>query len=233
MIGQTLLDIFFPRFCLSCGQLILQKSPMYVCKSCLQKIIFNRCYCCCYCGRPMGTERESICQNCSELKPYFNKGISLFSYNAVERSFIHTLKYKNGIYLQKDLLFLFKHEAKRLESFKNASFVPVPLHFLRQWKRGYNQSEYIAKALKKCCGGEISPLLKRKVNTPSQTSLTRSERKKNVENAFVLIKKTIDSMKTYVIVDDVFTTGATLNACARVLHENGAQNIHVFTLAHG
>lgn len=233
MIGQTLLDIFFPRFCLSCGQHILQQQPMYLCEKCLNKFVFNHGGCCKHCGRSMGTKLESICLNCSELKPYFTKGISLFAYNNIGRSLIHILKYSNGTYLQHDLLFLLKHEVKRLELLKNASFVPVPLHFLRQWKRGYNQSEYIAKALKKCCGGEFLSLLKRKINTPSQTSLTRSERKKNVENAFVLIKKTIDPTKTYVIVDDVFTTGATLNACAKVLHENGARNIHVFTLAHG
>lgn len=233
MIRQALLDCFFPRFCIACQQPIFKKSPMYLCESCFQKIVFNRGYCCYHCGRAMGTERDSICMNCAELKPYFKEGISLFAYNSVERSFIHALKYHYGSYLKKDLYLLLEHELERLKALKSAIFVPVPLHFLRQWKRGYNQSEWIAKALQKCCGGEILSLLKRKVNTPSQTSLTRSERKKNVENAFTLAKKTIDPKKTYVLVDDVFTTGATLNACAKVLHKEGAQNIRVFTLAHG
>lgn len=233
MIGQNLLDIFFPRFCIACKQPVFNKSPMYLCEDCFQKIVFNQGCFCHHCGRAMGTERDSICMNCSELKPYFNNGISLLAYNAIERSFIHALKYNHGNYLKKDLCLLLEHESERLKSLKNASFVPVPLHFLRQWKRGYNQSEWIAKVLQKLCGGEILSLLKRKVNTPSQTSLTRSERKKNVENAFTLAKKTIDPQKTYVLVDDVFTTGATLNACAKVLHKNGAQNIRVFTLAHG
>ena len=233
MIGQSLLDVFFPRFCIACQQPIFKKSPMYLCEECFAKIVFNRGGCCYHCGRAMGTEHDSICMNCAEIKPCFKEGISLLAYNTIERSFIHALKYNYGSYLKKDLLLLLEHEADRLESLKNATFVPVPLHFLRNWKRGYNQSEWIAKALQRYCGGEILSLLKRKINTPSQTSLTRSERKKNVENAFTLAKKTIDPEKTYVLVDDVFTTGATLNACAKVLHENGAQHIRVFTLAHG
>lgn len=233
MIGQGLLDVFFPRFCIACQQAIFKKSPMYLCEDCFQKIVFNRGAYCYYCGRAMGTEYDSVCMNCVELKPYFKEGISLIAYNAIERSFIHALKYNHGSYLKRDLNLLLEHESDRLKALKNASLVPVPLHFLRKWKRGYNQSEWIAKALQKLLGGEILPLLKRKVNTRSQTSLTRSERKKNVENVFTLAKKTIDPQKTYVLVDDVFTTGATLNACAKVLHENGAQNIRVFTLAHG
>lgn len=233
MIKNLLLDIFFPRFCIACGQLILQKSPMYLCGECFRKIVFNHGQCCLHCGRAMGTQQESICLNCAELKPYFKGGVSLFTFNTIGRSFIHALKYHSGSYLKKDLLLLFKQGNERLRTFKNASFVPVPLHFLRRWKRGYNQSEWIAKALKLYCGGEILPLLKRKINTSSQTSLTQNERKKNVKNAFMLANKTIVPEKMYVLVDDVFTTGATLNACAKVLHENGAQQIRVFTLAHG
>ena len=181
----------------------------------------------------MGTQEGTICQNCAELKPYFHNGISLFAFNEVGRHFIHTLKYHNGLFLKKDLQKLLLHEKEKLSQWDSPCFIPVPLHFMRQWKRGYNQSVMIAQALHHVCGGKITPILKRKINTPSQTSLTRKERKLNVKDAFMLKVKTLDVNKTYVLVDDVFTTGATLNECASVLQRHGVKDIRVFTLAHG
>lgn len=109
----------------------------------------------------------------------------------------------------------------------------MPLHFVRQWKRGYNQSFLISRALQQIYGGSLTPVLKRKINTPSQTSLTQQERKLNVRDAFMLKAKTLDLDKTYVLVDDVFTTGATLSECASVLYQHGVKDIRIFTLAHG
>lgn len=232
-LGCKILDFFFPRRCLHCQNLINRATPEFICTECLSKIVFTGNHCCQYCGRAMGVEHETICQNCAELKPYFNNGISLFAFHTVGRDLIHTLKYHGGTYLKKDLVYLLEHEKTKLQALQNATFVPVPLHFIRQWKRGYNQSDVIAYALKIACNGEILHLLKRKINTRSQTSLTRSERKLNVENAFTLKVRALDPDKTYVLVDDVFTTGATLNECASVLHKHGAKDIRVFTLAHG
>ena len=232
-IFRQILDFFYPRRCLYCQKLITYPSPEFICSDCLSQIVFAGKHCCRHCGRAMGVEHETICQNCAELKPYFNNGISLFAFHTVGREFIHTLKYRNGTYLKNDLLQLIEHEKEKLQPLQNATFVPVPLHFLRQWQRSYNQSLLIAKALKIACNGSISNVLKRKINTRSQTSLTRSERKQNVEGAFTLKVKTIDTMKTYVLVDDVFTTGATLNECASILYKHGAKDIRIFTLAHG
>jgi ComF family protein len=117
---------------------------------------------------------------------------------------------------------------------KGPVFVPVPLHFFRKWKRGYNQSDLIANALAKHVGGQVQRLLRRKRHTPSQTSLTKAQRKENIKNAFCLRRFVeIDRRAMYVLTDDVFTTGSTLNECARVLKENGATVVRVFTLAHG
>lgn len=232
-IVDKILDFFLPRFCFHCWRK-LEKETGFLCEDCWQKIIFNRDACCPYCGRALGASiAPHACSSCVELQPLFHQGISLFAFTQVGRSFIHTLKYHHGTYLAKDLQRLLEHEKERLIGLKNAVFVPVPLHFLRQWKRGYNQSEVIARALAAHCEGTCKQLLKRKTNTRSQTSLTRAERKRNVEGAFKLNVKKIDSETLYVLVDDVFTTGATLNACAQVLHAAGAKDVRVFTLAHG
>ena len=174
------------------------------------------------------------CFNCTELQSFFDNGISLFAFTDVGRAFIHTLKYHNGTYLRGDLQRLFLHERERLRDLKGAVFVPVPLHFFRKWKRGYNQSDLIANVLAKHVGGQVQRLLRRKRYTPSQTSLTKAQRKENVRSAFGLRRfAKIDPQATYVLTDDVFTTGSTLNECARVLKENGATAVRVFTLGHG
>ena len=257
-----LLDFIFPRDCFYCKKPIDGSQKGFICDECFEKIIFNRCVCCRCCGRALMTEairgksnegitgtglsRNAVfephivvtegvcCLNCTELQPFFDNGISLFAFTDVGRAFIHTLKYHNGTYLRGDLQRLFVHEAERLEDLRGAVFVPVPLHFFRKWKRGYNQSDLIANALAKYVGGRVQRLLRRKRHTPSQTSLTKAQRKENVRGAFGLRRFVeIYRRAMYVLTDDVFTTGSTLNECARVLKENGATVVRVFTLGHG
>lgn len=259
-----LLDFIFPRDCFYCKKPIDGSQKGFICDECFEKIIFNRGVCCRCCGRALMTEAvqgesgkdgnktehfhdknavseppvavtEGVrCLNCTELQPFFDGGISLFAFTDVGRAFIHTLKYHNGTYLRGDLQRLFDHEKVRLEDLRGAVFVPVPLHFFRKWKRGYNQSDLIANALAKYVGGRVQRLLRRKRHTQSQTSLTKAQRKENIKNAFCLRRfEKIDPQATYVLTDDVFTTGSTLNECARVLKENGATVVRVFTLAHG
>lgn len=264
LLFDALLDFIFPRDCFYCKKPLNSRQKGFICDECFEKITFNRGVCCRCCGRALMTEavqRESDedgnktehfhdknvasepqiavtecvrCLNCTELQPFFDYGISLFSFTDVGRAFIHTLKYHNGTYLRGDLQRLFTHEKERLEDLKGAVFVPVPLHFFRKWKRGYNQSDLIANILSKHVGGKVQRLLRRKRHTPSQTSLTKAQRKENVRGAFGLrwFAK-IDPRAMYVLTDDVFTTGSTLSECARVLKENGAIVVRVFTLAHG
>lgn len=230
---ESVLDFFYPRRCFYCQQSLKNVASGYICPKCFQQFVFNNTACCTCCGRALGAVQPTICPNCLELKPSFRQGVSLFAYNPIGRQFIHTLKYHNGVYLVKDLLKMLKKEQDRVMTLNDAYFVPVPLHFLRKWKRGFNQSFFIAKALRQICQGEILDILKRKKNTPSQTSLTRKERKLNVLGAFTSNVKVLDPNKKYVLVDDVFTTGVTLNECAKVLCEKGALDVRVFTLAHG
>ena len=251
---DALPDFFFPRDCFYCGSTLDGSRKGFICDACFEKIVFNRGICCTCCGRRLmtedamrsdddrlvGSDAETIvpatvrCVNCTELNPFFDSGISLFAFKDVGRAFIHTLKYHNGTYLRGDLQRLFMHEKERLKSLQGCIFVPVPLHFFRQWKRGYNQSDLIADALVRCVGGKVQRLLRRSRHTPSQTNLTKAERKENIRNAFCPRRSAkIDPHATYVLTDDVFTTGATLNECARVLKENGATVVRIFTLAHG
>lgn len=228
---KSFLDACFPRFCIQCHKKISQPNPGYICPECFQTFVWHQGGCCRYCGKPMMDAGENlICTNCLELQPVFDRGVTLFKFQNVGKQFIHTLKYRNGFFLKEDLKRIFEHQAERLALFHKATFVPVPLYFTRQMKRGFNQSLWIAKLLAQYCQGNVSTALKRVRATPSQTGLNKEERQKNVRNAFIL-KKALNPQLDYVIVDDVFTTGATLNACAKALGK--VKSIRICTLAHG
>jgi ComF family protein len=182
---------------------------------------------------PEATE-HLVCADCLETNPSFQFGITLFPYKGIGREFIQFLKYKNGQFLKHNLRALFNQFTSKLNVFKGGTFVPVPLHYFRHWQRGFNQSEWISNLLSQHCQGEVKNMLVRRRYTRSQTHLTREERKANVSNVFSLKKQDgCNPHVHYVLVDDVFTTGATLNACASTLKKGGAQRISIFALAHG
>lgn len=123
-----------------------------------------------------------------------------------------------------------------LEYIRDAVLVPVPLHPVRLRERGFNQSEHIARMLAHCSDNtaRVEKLLVRSHYTQSQTHLNRAARSQNVKNAFALAHDAVlDSKNSYIIVDDVFTTGSTLNACAQTLRKAGATRLKVATIGHG
>ncbi len=110
--------------------------------------------------------------------------------------------------------------------------VPVPLHFLRRWSRGFNQSELIAKEMSRLIGvPTLNGILKRIKRTRQQTLLDPTMRRRNVEGAFAAMHPGPVRDRSVLLIDDVFTSGATANDCARALREAGAAGVHVFTFA--
>jgi ComF family protein len=208
----------------------------FICNACAKEFVLSDGGCCQRCGRPMLPEvaENLICADCLEMNPSFQCGITLFPYKGIGRALIHLLKYKNGLFLKHNLRALFNQFTSKLNVFKGSTFIPVPLHYFRHWQRGFNQSEWISNLLSQHCQGEVKNMLVRRRYTRSQTYLTREERKSNVCNVFSLKKRDACNPDVhYVLVDDVFTTGATLNACAKTLQKGGAQRISIFALAHG
>jgi ComF family protein len=113
--------------------------------------------------------------------------------------------------------------------------VPVPLHHRKERERGFNQTRLIATAFAKAAGGTtVVSALQRVVDTATQTRLDREARRANLKNAFAMAPgRALTPGARIVLVDDIFTTGATLNACASVLRKAGFDNLDVATLAHG
>ena len=152
------------------------------------------------------------------------------------RQLIHNLKYNHGSYLINDLQSIIRQLPHLEKICQDAIFVPVPLHPTKFRERGFNQSQTIAQVLQKTLKTNIqiqNPLIRTRF-TQSQTTLSKEQRKLNIRNAFALdpnIK--LDFDKKYILVDDIFTTGSTANACAKVLKKAGIHNIELITLGHG
>lgn len=151
------------------------------------------------------------------------------------RRLVHTLKYEQGAWLARDMARIIATTPGFPEFLAGAILVPVPLHPRKLQVRGYNQARLVAKNLARLLPSlSVLPLLVRVQDTPTQTQLDREERSRNVKNAFALRPgATVDTAARHVVFDDVFTTGATLNACCAVLKAAGVENLDVATFAHG
>lgn len=219
-----------------CG--IVDPSPyQFICRDCEKKIgwIWNNF--CDQCGAPIQGEVEpgKVCPQCKQLEPAFDQGRSIFHLDGPGRDFVHTFKYRGGTFLRQDIKALVLKSPECGDFLTGGYLVPVPLHKRKERERGYNQSTLLVKELQKQFSNlNVIMALQRWVDTVSQTCLNRESRIKNMKNAFSIRPKTVINPNfRYVLVDDVFTTGATLSACARVLKQAGAKQVDVFTLAHG
>ncbi|MEO6002465.1 MAG: phosphoribosyltransferase family protein [Opitutus sp.] len=152
------------------------------------------------------------------------------------RALVHELKYHAGLHVLSDIAEIFRRAPHVLELVADAILIPVPLHPRKERERGYNQSQLIAEQLARVAGGttKVRALLCRTVDTDSQTHHDRRERQANLKNAFALTSgAALLAAQHYVLVDDVFTTGSTLNSCARAIRRAGALNLDVVTFGHG
>ena len=236
-IFQNGLDLLYPCHCVECGN-PTQHSPFrYLCGDCTIDLYEVSPPCCTTCGFPyfgaMGGPRTG--PHCLDLDPDFDQGRTLLLYRSVGRRLIQEFKFRQATYLSGDIVRLIERRTDVRDLAQGADIVPVPLHPRRLRERGFNQSlvlaRCIAQAVPEC---SVADVLLRTRDTPSQTTLNRSEREKNVKGAFTLGPQADAELgERVVLVDDVFTTGHTLNACSRVLRAAGANIINVLTLGHG
>ena len=183
------------------------------------------------------TEAEPICPMCRRVRPRFDFAISYGSYDGALRRLLHLLKYEQ-LRPAADALGGKLAEAITKQGITSDSpvlIVPVPLHKSKQRQRGFNQTELLAKSALKQLDGSRFELhtgnLRRVRPTVSQTGLTRHQRRENMRGAFVVTSPHRVRDRAVLIVDDVYTTGTTLNECARVLRAGGAKQVIVATVA--
>jgi ComF family protein len=161
---------------------------------------------------------------CIKGEHVFDFARSALLFTHALREIIHHLKYSDRVSLAKPLGDILKECFER-EPFSEGLIVPVPLHPSRERRRGFNQAQLIAARLGRPMNAR---LLRRRKNTPSQTGLSRSERKRNLASAFEVRGEVTGSV---IVVDDVYTTGSTMDEIARTLKRAGAERVEVLTVA--
>ena len=170
------------------------------------------------------------------LDPAFDRGCTAVLFKGAARALVIELKYHQGVHVVADMTEILRRSPTLLDRVRDAVLVPVPLHPRKLRERGYNQSRLLAEGLAAAAGGatRVEDLLVREVDTVTQTAFDRESRRENLKNAFALAKGApLNPEQHYVLVDDVFTTGSTLNGCARVLRRAGSLNLDVVTFGHG
>ncbi len=204
-----------------------------LCSECLQSIMPTGLPICTVCGQPLSGPQDSshTCGQCIKDPPPFETARSLFYYQEPVKTLIHRVKYSDDGYALKALSSL-AGKYMPPELIEPDLIIPIPLHLKRLRKRGFNQSLRLARGIFPHIPVATNFLIKI-LDTRPQTGLSREERLKNVENAFAVATPVPGGVKRVLLLDDVYTTGATVKACAKVLRKAGVKEIHVFTVARG
>ncbi len=233
-IVRTVLDMFFPPLCMSCRKRVAE--PHALCPACWSVIAFIAGAVCAKCGTPFEADPggETLCGPCHANPHSFDRARSLFKYDDASKGLILGLKHGDRLDHVPGLARWLGRTGTELLNSADV-VVPVPLHRWKLWKRRYNQAALLAEQLA-CWSGKphLPLLLERTRPTPSQGEMTSAKaRRRNVLGAFKVPTKFRENLrgKKVLLVDDVFTTGATLDACARALKRAGAARVEVLTLA--
>jgi len=228
-ISESLLDFIYPPYCLICKESL--NGERVVCNECFDDVIFVPIPFCIKCGRPLKPDEDTICKRCKKnpLALKYIRGAGIFAEPL--RDIIHLFKYNRKLSLGERLSNLLIGTFNASIVLHNTDIItPVPLHRVRYRERGYNQSEILARELSKGVGIEYKDLVRRIRYTKSQALMKENkDRIKNVAGAFKVIGDV--KGKNVLIVDDVTTTGATLNVIAEEMLKSGAQSVSAIVLA--
>lgn len=233
--ANSLLDLVFPRACAGCHGRAGDEF-LYLCWNCLTAIRFVKPPYCLLCGDPAYGELPNayFCPACRKRKHYFDCARSAAVYTGLIKEMILDFKYRGAVWLSPDLGQLMLACLRTHFSAPDIDCVTyVPLHKTRERERTYNQSFLLAREVADRLNRKMSDYLERAQATVSQTHLTASEREANVRNKFAIKKRSALKGQCVLLVDDVMTTGATVNECARVLKQSGAREVLVLTAARG
>jgi ComF family protein len=231
------LAFVYPEACQLCGENRAKLDEGLVCSPCWQQVRFIRPPFCDRCGLPFEGEitTQFECSNCREMELHFTSARSAVVASGVVLEAIHRYKYQQAMWFEPFLADLILREALPTLREQNWNcIVPVPLHPVKEREREFNQATRLAKHLSRAANIPLNDsCLRRVLPTNTQTRLTRQQRAANMRGAFALRDNAGLKGQRVIVVDDVFTTGATTSACAKVLLKAGASEVCVWTVARG
>lgn len=226
-------EMLFPAKCGNCECLIDTEG---LCPNCWSKINWISEPKCRICGKPFTIEmdlEDSVCLECISKKFCFDKAISIFVYDDFSKKMILKFKHSDATYFS-EIFANWMYRVSILEIESSDLIIPVPIHLLKRFKRKYNQSELLAQKINKISGIVYEPRILKKIKqTLAQEGLSGNRRRKNVIGSFGVDEKYKHLLKDkrILLIDDVFTTGSTVNECSKILKKHLAKEVIVLTLA--
>ncbi len=231
------LGLIYPETCQLCRVRRAEPRDGLVCPQCWAQVRFIRPPFCERCGLPFHGDLTTTfeCANCREMKLHFSSARSAAVARSVVLEAIHRFKYSHSLWFEDFLAGLLVREAAPVLQKEDWDCIaPVPLHPLKLREREFNQAERLAAHLSRATNIPLDcKSLRRIAPTATQTRLARTQRAANMRNAFAVCKGAQLDGQRIVLVDDVFTTGATTSACAEALRKAGAADVCVWTVARG
>lgn len=230
---SSFIDLLFPRRCPVCHDIVMPKGNL-ICPACLLKLHFVKSPVCQKCGKEIVSGQAEYCLDCARHRRSFEYGKALISYTDTARDSMVKIKYKNKReYLDFYIEALALRYGTVIQNMKADALIPVPVHPSRLRSRGYNQAEVLAKGLGERLGIPVNQtLLLRGKKTAPQKTLAPSERLRNLEQAFQA-SPVPPGIQSVILVDDIYTTGSTIEACTRILKKAGIKKVYFITICIG
>ena len=227
---ERLTDSLFPRRCPVCGE-IADPPGFQVCRKCFPKLSFVQPPVCLKCGKSVPDGTEAFCEDCASGKRSFEYGTALLNYDDVMRRAVVRIKYHNRReYIRPFARMFWIRCGETLKEMNAECLVPVPVHPSRLRRRGFNQAELLARELGKLSGIPVrTDILYRGKKTEAQKNLTPDERIRNLQKAFRADPEKAD-VSSVILVDDIYTTGSTAEACTRALKAAGVKKVFTVCL---
>lgn len=223
-LAREIRRLLFPPRCPSCDGL-LAPDENSICRNCEKLVIKVRGNICMTCGRLLKNKGSLTCQDCGRYPHIFSEGRSLYEYEGPVRESVYRFKYKG----RKSYADAFAYDAMDIwgEWIKASAdiIVPVPMNAEKLRKRGYDQADVLARAISFESGIPYCHMLDRTRKTVPMKTLSRAERQNNLKNAFQVRDFDV-KLKKVLLVDDIYTTGSTLDECARMLLKEGASEVN-------
>ena len=223
--------MLYPDRCAVCDEVIEFDSMLCDrCRAVIRPISGDTCY---KCGKVLGESEKIYCYDCSRKLHYFDRGFSVFEYGDVKNS-LYRFKYSG----RAEYAHFYAYAANKLlgDTLRRLdvdAMIPIPIHKKRELTRGYNQAYLLAKELSAYINVPVrKDIVKRKKATAPLKRLSEQQRKNNLKNAFIIESNDV-KLKKILLIDDIYTTGATIDTVSALLRQAGIEEIYFLTVAIG